>query len=158
MKHPELSVLQDYFENVLAGDLELRVKEHVLGCDKCTQVLFQFGQIENRLKAQSPLNVSETTESKILSDAKKLLAERRAKAIKEKEHSENLKVLYQEWKEFVFPEIKIPAIQLCSVSLLLASFIAMEQLKSVEEEHFEPFSTAVTVYGFEDTSIKSEDL
>jgi hypothetical protein len=157
MKHPTFEVLQDYFENALNQAQEMRVKEHLLACEKCTALLAQFVQLENKIKMQRPLQVSKTKESEIFLDAKKMLAQRREKAQKQLKQKKEMKVFFEDWKEHVFPEFKVPALQLCSISLVLATFVALEQAQNKEEEYFEPLSKSVNVFTFKDISNSSEE-
>lgn len=157
MKHPTFEVLQDYFENALNKAQELRVKDHLLACDECTALLAQFAQLENKIKLQRPLQVSKTKESEIFFDAKKMLTQRRGKIQEQLEQKKKMKVFFEDWKEHVFPEFKVPALQLCSISLVLATFVALEQAQSKEEEYFEPLSKSVNVFTFKDISNSSEE-
>lgn len=135
MKHPQLEVLQDYFENALDAKLEEKVKAHVENCDHCTGILTDFVMIETQIKAIPDRRVSQNMEAKIFRNASELLKSKQ----QFKEH-------VRDWKENIFPEIRIPALQLASVSLMLATFIAVEKVQSTEEIVLEPLSNEVKVY------------
>lgn len=138
MKHPPYEVLQDYFENVLSTKLETKVKAHLDGCDQCTGILAQFATIETKVKTQIPVQVSANTKKRILNDAHALIA---AKA----EKKEKLEAYIQEWKETIFPQIKIPALQLSSLALVLIVVIAAEKNQGGPEDMFEPLTDEVQV-------------
>ncbi len=145
MKHPRNETLQDYFENALNKIQEGVVKDHLMDCDRCTGMLSQIGQIENKLRNHLPLKVSAKMKNKIFFDAELLLAEKRS-TIKEKEAQ--LLVLsnfIEEWKEIIFPEIKLPTMQVYSVSLVLAVVIIFAQTENEEKIFFKPLSTEVSV-------------
>jgi hypothetical protein len=135
MKHPQLEILQDYFENALELKLEQRVKAHIENCDHCTNVLSDFVMIETRIKSIPAPTISQNMEAKILREAGQLLEQKR----EFRDH-------YKDWKEHIFPEIRIPALQLASVSIMLAIFIAVEKVQSTEEIILEPLSNEVQVY------------
>lgn len=135
MKHPELEILQDYFENALSEKLEARVKAHVEECDHCTGILSDFVFIETRVKAIPLPKVSQVIEARILREGAELLKQKR-----------EYQSFVTDWKVNIFPEIKIPALQLASVSLMLATFIAIEKVQSTEEIILEPLSSEVKVY------------
>ena len=163
MKHPRYEVLQDYFENVLNAYQEGLVKEHLLNCDECTKVLSHFAVIETKLKNDKPQAVSAVLKNKIFADAKKMLAVKKEKVeVKEataKERAqklEELKQYYQNWKETVFPEIKVPALQLCSLSLVLMVFVSIERNEGVEVEVYEPLTSEVNVFTYQDVPQKVE--
>lgn len=139
MKHPELDLLQDYFENALDSKLEKKVKEHVENCDHCTDILTDFTFLETRVKATPAPKIPQVLEARILREGAELL---KAKQMF-KEHA-------KDWRENIFPEIRIPALQLASVSLMLATFIAVEKVQSTEEIVLEPLSTEVKVYEGDD--------
>ena len=135
MKHPEIELLQDYFENALSDKLENKVRAHVESCDHCTGVLADFTFLETRVKAIPARAIPQNLEARILREGAELLRGRR----EFREHA-------RDWRENIFPEIKIPALQLASVSLMLATFIAVEKVQSTEEIILEPLSNEVKVY------------
>ena len=135
MKHPSFEVLQDYFENAVDAKLEARVKAHLEHCDQCTKVLADFAIIENKVKSVAEVQVSQNAQARIFLEAAELLKSRR-----------EFKAFAIDWKENIFPEIRIPALQLASVSLMLATFIAIEKVQSTEEIVLEPLSNEVKVY------------
>lgn len=146
MKHPVMSDLQDYFENALSPSEERRVREHVSECDQCTKILADFAMIETQVKSVELPQVSQNTEARILIGAGDLLRRKRELAANRRDYS----LLVKEWKENIFPELRVPALQLCSVSLMIAAFIAVEQGQSLEESIYEPLSHEVKVYEGED--------
>jgi hypothetical protein len=135
MKHPQLEILQDYFENALDKNQEKKVKAHVESCDHCTDILSDFVMIETRVRAIPERAVSQNMEAKIFRNASELLKSK-----------QQLREHVKDWKENIFPEIRIPALQLASVSLMLATFIAIEKVQSTEEIVLEPLSNEVKVY------------
>lgn len=138
MKHPSYEVLQDYFENVLSSSVEMRVKTHLSECDKCTQMLSQFAVIETKVRSQQTIEVSAYTSKRIMNDAHALM---KAKVQKK----EDLKIFLEEWKEIIFPQIKIPAMQLSSLAMVLVVIIAAEKSQSGPEDMFEPLNDEVTI-------------
>lgn len=164
MKHPRYEVLQDYFENALNEYHEKLVKEHLLNCDSCTKVLAQFSVIETRLRQQEKLTVSEATTGRIMADASLLLRQKREKmqereAAREKRnlHRENLVQQLQQWRENIFPELKIPALQVCSLSLVLILIVAVEKQQSSERETYQPISTEVDEFTYKDIDQDEEN-
>lgn len=146
MKHPVLSDLQDYFENALGPAVERRIRQHVSECDQCTKILADFATIETKVKSFESPQVSQNTEARILIGASELLRKKRELAANRRDYG----LLVKEWKENIFPELRVPALQLCSVSLMIAAFIAVEQGQSLEESIYEPLSHEVKVYEGED--------
>lgn len=146
MKHPDIGNLQDYFENALSASAEKKIRAHVSECDQCTKILADFAIIETNVRSLSAPVVSQNTEAKILLDAGELLRKKRELIANRKDYG----LLVKEWKENIFPELRVPALQLCSVSLMLAAFIAVEQGQSLEESIYEPLSHEVKVYEGED--------
>lgn len=138
MKHPPYEVLQDYFENVLNSMNESRVKKHLAECDQCTSVLAQFASIETKVKTQQQVQVSANTTKRILNDAHALMAARA-------QRKQKLETHLQEWKEIIFPQIKIPALQLSSLALVLVVVIAAEKGQGGPEDMFEPLNDEVHV-------------
>lgn len=150
MNHPSYEVLQDYFENAIDSELEKKVKQHLQSCDKCTQVLSQFSMIETKLHLQEGITVSLRTENLIFSDVRSLLLQKRTQLQKDSERNEMLSKFVAEWKESIFPELRIPAIQLASLSLVLTVLVSMEKSQGTYEETFKPISNDVTVISVED--------
>lgn len=146
MKHPRHEVLQDYFENALNEVQEQLVKDHLMNCDQCTGMLSQFAQIENKIKYQAPLEVSAKMKNKIFMDAQTLLAKKSAALKQKEERQELLSAFVQEWKDVIFPEIKIPALQVCSVSLVLIVFVIVAQMETGEKRYYKPLSTDVNIF------------
>ena len=142
MNHPSLEVLQDYFENAVDTKLEARVKAHVEHCDQCTKILADFVVIETRVKSTTQPTISQNTQARIFLEAGELLKKKREYHAMKKDFAE----LAKDWRENIIPEIRIPALQLASVSLMLATFIAIEKVQSTEEIIFEPLSNDVKVY------------
>lgn len=138
MKHPSYEVLQDYFENVLSSSVEMRIKTHLSACDKCTHMLSQFAVIETKVRSQQTIEVSADTSKRIMNDAHALM---KAKVQKK----EDLKIFLEEWKEIIFPQIKIPAMQLSSLAMVLVVIIAAEKSQSGPEDMFEPLNDEVTI-------------
>lgn len=163
MKHPKLEVLQDYFENALNSVQEELVKEHLLNCDQCTKMLADFTVIEKVVKQQSVVKPSMAARAKTMQEAKALLAVRKNQemaklnAIAErKEKKARLHTYLQEWKETLYPQIRIPAFQLASVAVLVMVVVAAER-SSVETEVFEPLSDEVHEYTFKESPTKGEE-
>lgn len=146
MKHPTIEVLQDYFENALVMNREKRVKDHVENCDFCTEILTDFVIIETRIKATPSPVVSQVTKARIYREAGELLKIRKEKRSARTDYA----AIAKEWRENIFPEIRVPVLQFCSVSIMLATFIAVEKIQSVEETIYEPLSNEVKVYERED--------
>lgn len=156
MKHPRYEVLQDYFENALNKTQESLVKEHLLNCDQCTKVLSDFTQIESRIKMAPTMKVSGAMKEKIFSDARQMLAARKQHANEKAQRLEELKVYFNDWKETIFPEIKIPALQLCSLSIALMVFVNIERQEGMEEETYVPLTVEVNEYSHIDVPHKVE--
>lgn len=163
MKHPKLEVLQDYFENALNMVQEELVKEHLLNCDQCTRMLADLAVIEKVVKQQPALQPSAASRARTMSEAKALLAlrkkqqqEKQAAITVRKEQKARLLSHLQEWKETLYPQIRIPAFQLASVAVLVMVVVAAER-SSVEAEVFEPLSDEVQVYTFNDSPMKGEE-
>src|SRR6476646_2175483 len=100
MKHPELPLLQDYFENALEAKIEKRVKDHVENCDHCTNILMDFTFIETRVKADPAPVIPQVLEARILREGAELLKSK-----------QQFKEFAVDWKKNIFPEIRIPALQ-----------------------------------------------
>ena len=145
MKHPKNETLQDYFENILNENQERLIKDHLMDCDRCTRMLSEVGQIENKIKNQSPQEISIKMKNKIFTNAQLLLAEKRATIKKREDHLLVLSNFIDEWKEFIFPEIKLPAMQVYSVSLVLTVVIIFAQLEDDEKIFIKPLTTDVSV-------------
>jgi hypothetical protein len=148
MRHPDLTVLQDYFENALSVSTEKKVRAHVTTCDKCTAVLGDFAVIENKVKNSETVTVSQNTQARILLDGGVILRKKREYLAAKRDFTE----LAREWRENILPEIRTPALQFCSVSLMLITFIAIEKNQSLEETVIEPLSSEVKVYTGENNS------
>ena len=145
MKHPPLQLLQDYFENVLVSQQETLVGEHVHECDQCTKVLADFAVIETRMKLSPGTAVSENMKKRIFSSARELLEEKRRLP-----EPGILESFWNEWKDMSFPELKVPALQLCSLSIVLLVFVEMEKEQSRKIEVFEPLSDEVQVLTYKE--------
>lgn len=145
MKHPRMEVLQDYFENVLNASVEKRVASHLLDCDQCTKILADFTVVETRLKRSPVVAISDNTQQRIFAGASELLAEKRRVPEPSK-----LLAFWEEWKEVSFPEFKTPALQLCSLSVVLFVLVAVEKEQSRHEEIFMPLSDEVQVLTYKD--------
>lgn len=164
MKHPQYEILQDYFENVLNPYHEKLVKDHLLDCDQCTRVLADFAVIETKLKKQPVLQISERTKNKIFADARKMFSARQDKEdqliVSAKERAakrEKIQKNFQEWRESIFPELKAPALQLCSLSIVLMVIIAVEKGHGGQEEMYEPLNSDVNVFTHKDLAYKAEE-
>lgn len=156
MKHPRYEILQDYFENALNSVQEGLVKEHLLNCDDCTRILSDFTQIETKMKSAPARMVSHDMKTKIFADAKLKLAQKK-NLIQERQNKKlKLKEFIEEWQRIVFPEIKISAIQIVSVSVLLAIVILAGQIED-KKEYYEPLSNDVHEFTFKDISQDSEE-
>ncbi len=151
MKHPPFEILQDYFENALADSLENRVKEHLLVCDQCNRMLADFAVIETKvLKRQAP-DLSMQAQQRIFADAKKMLAQRGQQKRAHVERQEKLKELVVEWQEKLSFDWRVPALQFCSLSLVLAMVVAVET-NQTEETTYQPISTDVQVSTYQDVT------
>jgi hypothetical protein len=164
MKHPKFEVLQDYFENVLNTYHESLVKDHLLDCDECTHMLSHFAVIETKLKNQKVIEVSETTKNKIFTAAKKMLSAKKEKQELEVamiqsrvDKREKLQKNFQEWKDSILPELKTPALQLCSLSIVLFVLVAVEKGQGSPEEMYEPLNSDVKVFTYKDLANKAEE-
>ena len=157
MKHPRYEILQDYFENALNSVQEDLVKEHLLNCDDCTRILSDFTQIETKMKSAPIRMVSQDMKAKIFADAKLKLAQKK-NLIQEKQNKKlKMKEFIEEWQRIVFPEIKIPALQIVSVSVLLAIVVLAGQMEDRKEEYYKPLSNDVHEFTFKDISQDSEE-
>lgn len=162
MKHPRLETLQDYFENALNTYQETLVKEHLLNCDTCTTVLGQMAAVEKKLSSLSALKVSEGTERKIFENAQALLTQKRLRKEEKqnvldqrREDREKAIEYVRTWWTELLPELKVPALQVCSLSLILAVVVAVEK-QNVEEEVYQPISTNVEVLTYKDVPSDEE--
>lgn len=141
MKHPELSLLQDYLENTISGSLESKVRDHLTGCDQCTNILLEMTIVERKVREHEGPSLSHNLKARITGSAHELLRERRERI----QAREELKDYLRNWREEIFPEIRVPAIQLCSLSLVILTVITVEKVSTTEETVFEPISTEVHV-------------
>ncbi|MBA2403824.1 MAG: hypothetical protein H0V66_03555 [Bdellovibrionales bacterium] len=164
MKHPKHEILQDYFENVLNAYHENLVKEHLLDCDQCTEILSHFAVIETKLKNQKAMAVSEMTRNKIFSEAKNLLKVKQDKKVAAEalvqsrtDKREKLQKGFQEGRESIFPELKIPALQLCSLSIVLFVLVAVEKGQGGEAEMYEPLNSEVEVFTYTEMPNEAEE-
>lgn len=146
MKHPRHAVLQDYFENTLNEVQQQLVKEHLINCDQCTEMLSQFVQIENKIKHQESIEVSVEMKNKIFMNAQALLSAKSIVAKQREERQELLSTFVQEWKDVVFPEMRLPALQVCSASLVLTVLIIFAQMETSEKRYYKPLSTDINVF------------
>lgn len=151
MKHPPLEVLQDYFENALVLSQEKRVKEHLLICDQCSKMMADFAVIETKVLNRSAPPLSAQTQQRIFADAKKMLAQRGQQKIDQMERQEKLKELVLAWQEKLNFDWRVPALQFCSLSLVLAVVIAIET-NQTEETVYQPISTDVQVLTYQDVT------
>jgi hypothetical protein len=101
--------------------------------------------------------------AKTMQEAKALLAVRKNQQLakldalaERKEQKARLKTYLQEWKETLYPQIRIPAFQLASVAMLVMVVVAAER-SSVDYEVFEPLSDEVHEYTFKESPIKGEE-
>lgn len=140
MKHPEAKILFDYFENSLPSELEARVRDHLETCDHCTQITFELAQIETGVREMPAPVVSAHAEKRLMLAAHALLEERRLEL---KKREESLISFIAEWKEKVMVELKVPALQASSLSLVAALIIAIE-MGQVEEHLHQPIDNNVT--------------
>ena len=161
--HPRLESLQDYFENALAPDLEARIRDHLLDCDHCTGVLADFVAIESRVKQLQKAQIPDASRTKTLREATRILAEKRKsledrRAAQELSHLqlERLRNYFKEWKVFLYPELRAPALQVCSLSFVLVTFVAIQKRSSRTELTYEPLSREVRVLLSEDPTPKEK--
>lgn len=163
MKHPATYVLQDYFENALNPVQEGLVKDHLLNCDECTKILTEMSIIERKMKEVKTSAVPEALRLRIFKDAGEILQQKRAAKIDRANLKESRIQKQQEivdsirgmWELFQ-NELRTPALQFCSVSLVLVTIIAAEKLTPNEVSRYEPISTQVHTYNFDD-SIQEEE-
>lgn len=164
MKHPTTYVLQDYFENALNPVQERIVKDHLLNCDKCTRILSEMSIIERKLKDAKTAAVPEALKLRILKDAGDLLQQKRQARFDKKNRQESRVQKQKEifdsvrdmW-EFFQTDLKTPALQFCSVSLVLVTIIAAEKLTANEVTRYKPISTNVHSYQFDDSVQEEEE-
>jgi anti-sigma factor ChrR (cupin superfamily) len=157
MKHPPVNILQDYFENALAGSLETRVRAHLIDCDHCTQILADFTRIERKVQKASTPSVSSTMEQKIMADALSILAERR----KDRADRVELQIKRQrqreefvsDWRERLEFDWRVPALQFASLSLMVVVLVAIEQ-NSTEESVYRPINNEVQEITFQDAGMR----
>ena len=131
MKHPHLSVLQDYFENELNAVQTSLLKEHLINCDVCTGILSQIAKVDTSVKSIAPQKVSPVIRAKIFVDAKQLLVQKRLALEEEiqvalnrvQARDEMVRATTNLWKEMLI-ELRLPALQLASVSIMVAVIIA----------------------------------
>jgi len=150
MNHPQVSVLQDYFENELTTVQSTVVKEHLLNCDHCTSILAQMAKVDSSLKSIPQETVSLASKDRIFSDAKFLLSNKRAAIEAEarmaasRTHAREaaIRASYQLWKD-TWEDIRVPALQLASVSMVVAVLIAANRDEQVTVH--KPFSEEVVV-------------
>jgi hypothetical protein len=163
MKHPTLQALQDYFENVLDRNEEKIIQLHLLDCDLCTKVLADFTAIETRIKSVKPISVSQDLKSKIFKNIHVLIEEKRQRfehkkmsSDSRKEQLDSLRDQLQEWKQNLYPELKIPALQICSLTIMLSTFIAVEKSSSRNEVEFKPLNDEVSIMTHDQLSVEEE--
>lgn len=147
MKHPKLSMLQDYLENELNKIQSGLVKEHLLDCDQCTLILSQIAKVDTTIKSGARIPVSVQTKNRIFADAKNVLQEKRKK-IETAQDSANLhKKLFQELLDFLrnmVNEFKAPVFQLASLTLVIGFIFSTAQTKQLIVN--KPLSDDVVVY------------
>ena len=157
MKHPRFEVLQDYFENVLNPYHENIIKEHLLECDVCTKMLSHFATIETKLTNQKVVPVSDNTRKKIFLGAQQLLSAKKVQKNAKELRKEKILEFWAEWKEIIFPQIKIPILQLSSLSLVLIVLVTIEKNQGGEEEMYVPLADSVQVLTYADIAQKAEE-
>jgi hypothetical protein len=124
--------------------------------------LSHFAVIETKLKNQPTMSVTTSTKDKIFADAKKMLSARQGKrdqqevAVKQwADKKERIQKSFQEWKESILPELKVPALQLCSLSIVLMVIVAVGKGQGGSEEMYEPLSSDVEVFTYKDLADKA---
>ena len=70
---------------------------------------------------------------------------------------EKLQKNFHEWKDSILPELKIPALQLCSLSIVLMVIVAVEKGQGGSEEMYEPLNSDVEVFTYNDFADKAEE-
>lgn len=149
MRHPTNSVLLDYFENALNPVQESLVKEHLLLCDDCTRILSEMAITERRLREVSAPSVSKGTEQRLFQEARLLLQEKRLQAESKVRSAEAREQRQREWHRrsrelwSTLQDLRTPALQFCSLSLVLVAIVTAEKLTTDEEYRYEPISTKV---------------
>jgi hypothetical protein len=164
MKHPSNSVLQDYFENALNEMQEGLVKDHLLNCEECTKMLSEMALVERKMKETKAEIVPEALRLRILKDAGDLLQQRRQAQIEKsslqvsriQKQKEILDSIRGMWELFL-SEFRTPALQFCSVSLVLVAIIAVEKLSTNEEYRYNPISMKVQSFGHKDLTQNEEE-
>jgi anti-sigma factor ChrR (cupin superfamily) len=157
MKHPPANILQDYFENALTGSLETRVRAHLVDCDHCTQILADFTRIEHKVQKAITPSVSPAMEQKIMTDALRILAERRKDRAERVElqtkRQRQREEFVSDWRERLEFDWRVPALQFASVSALLVILVAIEQ-NSGEESIYRPISNEVQEVTYQDAGMR----
>lgn len=158
MKHPKLSTLQDYFENELNSVQVTLVKEHLLDCNECTFMLSQMAKVDTRFKTINKMLVSDELKNRIFSDAKKILEEKREKI----QTSENHVRVREEWLQHygelfqsAVSELKVPAFQLASVTILIGYIVASNQVDQTIVK--KPLAEDIVVFTSENASSTEGD-
>lgn len=160
MKHPKLSTLQDYFENELnLVQLDI-VRDHLLDCDVCTKMLSQMAKVDTCAKNITTIVIPEELKRRIFSDAKILLEGKRTRI----EIAENDSKVMEEWLDDMgalvqnaISELKVPAFQLASLSILIGYIATVNQVEKVIEQ--KPLSEEVVIYTHSehDSSVEGEN-
>ncbi len=159
MKHPKLSTLQDYFENELNEVQSGLVKGHLLDCDQCTGLLSQMAKVDTSAKKTTKTVISDELKNRIFSDAKVLLEAKRKKIAMAENNSKATEEWFQGMGALVqnaISELKVPAFQLASLSLLIGYIVTVNQVEKVIEQ--KPLSEEVVIYthGEHDSSVEGD--
>lgn len=149
MRHPSTEILQDYFENALVLSQEKRVKEHLLVCDQCSKMLADFAIIETKVRSRAAPALSTAAQQKIFLGAKTLLAQKGQHKLAQEVRQEKIKELILDWQEKLNFDWRVPALQFCSLSLVLAVVVAIEA-SEVEVTTYQPISTDVQELTYQD--------
>lgn len=134
MKHPQNEVLQDYFEGLVSGEIERRLANHLEVCDRCSNILAEMAMVDQEIKKQQAPSLPAGLEKEIAFLASPFLQKRRERATLQKEREEKVSALIESVKGlggFLVHEAKLPAIQVATLSLLVA---ILTQAQRYEEE------------------------
>lgn len=148
MKHPQLRVLQDYIEYELNEVQSELVREHLLNCDQCSNVLAQMAKVDTRVRQRPETQVSEAARARLFADASALLARKRQQIAAEKRKVQEREEAMQDWRELFqnfLGEFRVPALQLAGLSAAVAILIVMNQTESITV--YKPLSESVGVHG-----------
>ena len=120
-------------------------------------MLSHFATIETKLTNQKVVPVSDNTRKKIFLGAQQLLSAKKVQKNAKELRKEKILEFWAEWKEIIFPQIKIPILQLSSLSLVLIVLVTIEKNQGGEEEMYVPLADSVQVLTYADIAQKAEE-